>query len=74
VIALLASLIAGGLIAVVVALRRGVLHVALRNAAFAGLWSIQRPGFSPPPVTTGIRFPFALAILAGCAVASWVKT
>jgi prepilin peptidase CpaA len=74
VIALLATLIAGGLIAAVVALRQGVLGAALRNTAFIALWSFQRSGSAPPPVTTGIRFPFALAILAGCAVASWVKT
>lgn len=73
VIALLASLIAGGVIAAVVALRHGALGAALRNTGFALAWSFQRqsPAFI---VTTGIRFPFALAILAGCAVASWVKT
>ena len=72
VIALLASLIAGGLIAVVVALRRGALGAALRNTGFALAWSFHR---QPPAfvATTGIRFPFALAILAGCAVASWLK-
>ena len=74
VIALLASLIAGGVIAAAVAVRRGVLGAALRNTAFAAAWTFQSraPAFVPP--TTGVRFPFALAILAGCAVASWVKT
>ena len=73
VIALLASLIAGGVIAAGVALRRRALGAAVRNTGFALMWSFQRqsPAFF---VTTGIRFPFALAILAGCAVASWVKT
>ena len=73
VIALLLSLIAGGVFAAAVALRRGVLGLALRNTAFVAVWSLQRPGSAPAPVTTGIRFPFALAILAGCAVASWLK-
>ena len=73
VIALLASLVAGGVIAAVVAVRRGVLATALRNTGFALAWTLQRqPAFVP--VSTGVRFPFALAILAGCAVASWVKT
>jgi prepilin peptidase CpaA len=72
VIALLASLLAGGVIALAVALRRGVLGQALRNTAFLAAWSLHGPA-SPPTPTTGIRFPFALAILAGCAVASWVK-
>jgi prepilin peptidase CpaA len=74
VIALLASLIAGGVIAAAVAVRRGVLAAALRNTAFVAAWTFQSraPAFVPP--TTGVRFPFALAILAGCAVASWVKT
>jgi prepilin peptidase CpaA len=73
VIALLASLIAGGVIAAVVALRRKALGAAVRNTGFALIWSFQRqtPAFF---VSTGIRFPFALAILAGCAVASWVRT
>jgi prepilin peptidase CpaA len=73
VIALLASLIAGGVIAAAVALRRKALGAAVRNTGFALIWSLQRqsPAFF---VSTGIRFPFALAILAGCAVASWVRT
>ena len=74
VIALLASLVAGGVIAAAVALRRGVLWTALRNAALTASWSLARAGGpAPPPVTTGIRFPFALAVLAGCTMALWVK-
>ncbi len=74
VIAVLASLVAGGVIAAVVALRRGVLWTALRNAALTASWSLTRAaGPAPAPVTTGIRFPFALAVLAGCTMALWVK-
>jgi prepilin peptidase CpaA len=73
-IALLASLVAGGAIAAVVALRRGVFWAAVRNAAFTGAWTLSRSGgAAPAPVTTGIRFPFALAVLAGCTTALWLK-
>jgi prepilin peptidase CpaA len=73
-IALLASLVAGGAIAAVVALRRGVFWTAVRNAAFTGAWTISgTAGAAPAPLTTGIRFPFALAVLAGCTTALWLK-
>jgi len=74
VIALLASLVAGGAIAAVVALRRRVFWLAIQNAALTGAWSLTRAaGAAPAPVTTGIRFPFALAVLAGCTMALWLK-
>jgi len=73
-IALLASFVAGGAIAMVIALRHGLLGQALRGAAIIGAWSFSRVGRSmPPPVTTGIRFPFALAVLAGSTFALWVR-
>ena len=72
-VALLASLIAGGVIAFAVALRRGVLGAALRNSALLASWSLSGARIAPAPATTGERFPFALAVLAGCLVASCVR-
>lgn len=73
-IALLASLVAGGAIAAVVALRRGVFWTAVQNAALTGAWTLSRAsGAAPAPLTTGVRFPFALAVLAGCTTALWLK-
>jgi prepilin peptidase CpaA len=73
-IALLASLAAGGAIAVFVAARRGVLWTALRGAALMGASGLAGTASAgPPPVSTGIRFPFALAVLAGCTLALWVR-
>ena len=65
--AAVAALIAGGVIAVFVAARRGMLKQALRNALVVGLGLLARKGgvAVPMPVTTGVRFPFAPAILAG---------
>jgi prepilin peptidase CpaA len=65
--AAIATLIAGGVIAVVVAVRRGMMKKALRNTLGVGLALLARKGgaAAPEPVTTGIRFPFAPAILVG---------
>jgi prepilin peptidase CpaA len=62
------ALIAGGLIALVIAIRRGILLQALRNTASLVLavlpWS--RWGCIAPSVkSAGVRFPFAPAVLAG---------
>ena len=68
--ALLATLMAGGLMAAALALRRGVLVQSVRNAAWMGAWIAGGAKVAvPEPVTSGIRFPFALAALAGVAVA-----
>jgi len=68
--ALLATLIAGGLVATVVALQRGVLVRTFRNAFWmsAAVVSGGRPA-SPGPAVRGIRFPFAVAALAGTVAA-----
>ncbi len=65
--AAVATLIAGGVIAVLVAARRGQLRPALRNTLVMGLNLMARKGgaAAPEPVTTGVRFPFAPAILVG---------
>jgi len=66
-VAAVAALIAGGLLAVVVAARRGVLKQALRNSMALGLALLTRKGSDPTsrPTTAGVRFPFAPAVLAG---------
>jgi len=67
VFAVLGSLIAGGIVSVVIAVRQGALGRTLHSAMSLGLWSLARVGRSAvtPPLTTGIRFPFAVAVLAG---------
>ncbi len=73
-IMVLLSLMAGGVLALVEALRRGVLVQSIRAAALLGAWAMTRTGrTAPPPVTTGARFPFALAVLAGVAGALWFR-
>ena len=71
IVAALASFVAGGLIALIVALRHGRLLQSLRGAAVLGAWTVSRIGGTPPPVTSGVRFPFALAVLAGVTFALW---
>jgi len=69
-VAVLASLVMGGAISLIVAVRRGVLRQALIGAATIGSSVMARnPGL--PQVTTGVRFPFAVAILAGSTIALW---
>ncbi|HKQ56739.1 MAG TPA: A24 family peptidase [Candidatus Eisenbacteria bacterium] len=70
-IAVLASLVMGGAISLIVAIRRGVLRQALAGAAAIGASALSRS--VPPPVTTGVRIPFALAILAGSTFALWFR-
>ena len=74
VIATLASLMAGGVIALAVAVRRRALGRSLLGAARLGLWAASgslRAGQSP--VVSGLRFPFAAAILTGCFVSLWMR-
>jgi prepilin peptidase CpaA len=70
--AVLAALVAGGVIAVMVAVRRGILGRSLRAAALLipGL-AARVGGPGPAPAESGFRFPFALAILAGSLFALW---
>ena len=70
--AVLGAMIAGGLLSVLVAARRGILVRTIRAAALLvpGLAArVDRSG--PPPETTGVYVPFALAILAGSLFALW---
>ena len=68
VIAALVSFIAGGVIALIEAARRKVLTRSVFNAGVMGAWVLSR-GSGGPPVTSGERFPFALAVLAGAVTA-----
>ena len=70
-IAVLASLVMGGAISLIVALRRGLLREALTGAAVIAQATLARAG--SPAVTTGVRFPFALAVLAGTTISLWLK-
>ena len=71
-IAVLASLVMGGAISLIMALRRGMLRQALAGAAAIGAAALAR---SPvmPPATTGVRFPFALAVFAGSTFGLWFR-
>jgi prepilin peptidase CpaA len=70
----LLSLMAGGVLALVEAARRGVLVQSIRGAALLGAWAMTRTGrTAPPPITSGVRFPFALAVLAGVVFALWLR-
>jgi prepilin peptidase CpaA len=71
-IAVLASLVTGGAISLIVAARRRVLRQALVGAATIGAAALARSSVTPP-VTTGVRFPFALAVLAGSTFALWFR-
>jgi len=72
--ATLVSLIAGGVIALVVALRHRALGRSLRGAAAMGAWAAMLPGRKgPPPAASDLRFPFAAAILAGSMISLWVR-
>lgn len=74
-VAVLAALVAGGVLAAVVASRHGELAGALRRASFLGGWSLTaaRGVTGQVPPTTGIRFPFALAGFVGATIALWVR-
>src|SRR5205085_2462378 len=65
----LASLIAGGVIAVLVALKHRALGRAVRGAAALA----TAPAGAVGPPHTGLRFPFATAIFAGSFLALWVR-
>lgn len=70
----LVTLIAGGVIALIVALRHRALGRSLRGAAAMGAWAALLPGRKgPPPAASDLRFPFAAAILAGSMISLWVR-
>lgn len=69
VVMLLLSLVAGGVCSLVLAVRRRVLFRALHGAAALGAMALAPAGRADggAAATTGIRFPFALAVFAGAA-------
>jgi prepilin peptidase CpaA len=73
-IATLLTLIAGGIVALVIATRRGILRQTLWNTAWLGAWAL-RPGAAAmaPPPGSGVRFPFAISVLAGAISALWIR-
>jgi prepilin peptidase CpaA len=71
-VAVLASLIMGGAISLIVALRRGMLRQALTGAAAIGAAALAHSTVMPP-VTTGVRFPCALAVMGGSIFALWFR-
>jgi prepilin peptidase CpaA len=70
VLAVLAALVAGGLVSAGIALRQGVLLQALQGAAVLATQGARR---ASPPISTGIRFPFAIAVVAGALFALIVR-
>lgn len=73
--AVLAALVAGGLVSLVVAARRRVLVRTLHGAAAIGFWSLTAPSGSAgsAPAGSGVRFPFAVAAAAGSLFALMVR-
>jgi len=70
--AALFSLIAGGVISLVVAARLGILARTVRNAALLLPKAVgEAGGTGAPPETSGVRVPKALAFLAGTLLALW---
>lgn len=74
-LAALFSLIAGGVVAVVYAARRGVLKQSLWGASMLGAWAVSgATKAAPPPVTSATYFPFGVAVLIGSVAALWVRS
>ena len=67
VVAVLAALVAGGIVAMAVAIRHRILTRTLHSAAAIGFWALTTPAGSgsSAPAGTGVRFPFAVAAAAG---------
>jgi len=73
-IAAVAALIAGGVFALIAAARHGVLFQSLRHvAAWVGWMLSLGRGLRPALATSGIRFPFAPAILAATVFVLWQR-
>ena len=67
VVAVLAALVAGGIVAMAIAVRRRMVTRTLHAAAALGFWALTTPAGSgsSAPAGTGVRFPFAVAAAAG---------
>jgi len=68
------AFIAGGVVAIAVAARRKILRHTLWNTAWLAAW-VMRPGAvaTTPPPGSGVRFPFALAVLAAAIAGLWIR-
>ena len=74
-LATLFALIAGGIVALAVAARRGILRQTLWNTAWLGAWAFRPNAVAvAQPPGSGVRFPFALAVLAGSIAGLWIRT
>jgi prepilin peptidase CpaA len=71
--ATLGALIAGGVVAAGIALRRGLLRQTLWNTAALGAWMFSPARTGGPPPGSGVRFPFAVAVLAGSVGSLWIR-
>lgn len=69
----LGALMAGGVVAVAVALRRGMLRQTLWNTAFLSTWVLAPTRAGGPPPGSGVRFPFAVAVMAGAIAGLWIR-
>ena len=67
VVAVLAALVAGGVLAIGIAVRRRIFMRTLHGAAAIGFWALTTPAASgsSAPAVTGVRFPFAVAAALG---------
>ena len=70
-LAALSALVAGGVIALIVAAKRGLLMQSIRRASLLGFHLAARTGLAPSVPTSGVRFPFAPAVLVGAAFVLW---
>ncbi len=71
IVALVATMIAGGVLAVAVAARKGVLLESLKRTGWMLFWIGARAGRVAKGSHSGVRFPFAPAVLIGAAFALW---
>jgi prepilin peptidase CpaA len=74
-VAVLAALVAGGLVSLAVAVRRRMLVRTLHGAAAIGFWTLMAPAgpAGGAPAGSGVRFPFAVAAAAGVLFALTVR-
>lgn len=71
----LLSLVAGGVVALVWAVRHKVLRQSLWGASFMGAWLLSgAKRAAPPPASGGVRFPFGIAVLIGVFAALWIPS
>jgi len=72
--ATLAALLAGGVIALMVAARHGALGRSVHGAAMMGMRvALSQDRGSPAVGASELRFPFAAAILAGALISLWAR-